>query len=74
MYFAKFDKLPGKADATLLVSHVFVTLEAIIHDSPVSHGAIPAPDQFGGSNCSAQCFEAWLLVYIPSYYIYNVIV
>ena len=48
MYTAKFDKLSGKADATLWVSHVDVTLEAIIHDTPVSHGAIPAPDQFGG--------------------------
>ena len=56
----------GKANATLCASHVFVTLEAIIHDSSVSDGAIPASDQFGGSeadmpgyNCSAQCFEAW---------------
>ena len=44
----------------------FVTLEAIIHESSVSDGAIPAPGQSGGSkadmqgyNCSAQCLEAW---------------
>ena len=50
----------------LCASHVFVALEAIIHDSSVSDGAILASDQFGGSkadmpgyNCSAQCFEAW---------------
>ena len=56
MYTAKFD--------TLRVSHVFVTLEAIIHDSSVSDGAIPASDQFRGSkadmqgnNCSAQCLR-----------------
>ena len=43
----------------------FVTPEAKIHDSSVSDGAIPASDQFGGSNadvpgynCSAQCLEA----------------
>ena len=43
----------------------FVTLEAIIHNSSVSDGAIPASDQFGGSkadmpgyNLSAQCFKA----------------
>ena len=43
-----------------------MTLEAIIHDSSVLDGGIPASDQFGGSkvdmsgyNCSAQCFEAW---------------
>ena len=33
--------IPGKADATLCASHVFVTPEAIIHDSKVSHCAIP---------------------------------
>ena len=61
-----FINIPGKADVTLCASHVFVTLEAIIHDSSVSDGAIPASDQLGGSkagmsgyNCSAQCFEAW---------------
>ena len=61
-----FINIPEKADATLSASHVFVTLEAIIHDSSVSNGAIPVSDQFGGSkadmpgyNCSAQCFEAW---------------
>ena len=44
-------------------SYVFVTQEAIIHESSVSDGAIPASDQFGGSktnmkcyNCSAQYF------------------
>ena len=44
----------------------FVTLEAIIHNSSVSDGAIPASDQFGDNkadmpsyNFSAQCFEAW---------------
>ena len=44
----------------------FLTLEAIIHDSSVSDGAIPASDQFLGSKadmpgyyCTAQCFEAW---------------
>ena len=43
-----------------------MTLEAIIHDSLVSDGAIPASDQFGdskadmpGYNFSAQFFEAW---------------
>ena len=43
----------------------YVTLEAIIHDFSVSDGAIPAPDQFGGSKadmpcykCNAQCFDA----------------
>ena len=35
---------PGKAVATLCVSHVLVTLEAIKHDSSVSDGAIPASD------------------------------
>ena len=29
--------------------HVFVTLKAIIQDSLVSNGAIPASDQFGDS-------------------------
>ena len=38
--------IPGKADATMCASRVFVTLEAIIHDSSVSDGAIPASDQF----------------------------
>ena len=38
--------IPGKADATLCASLVFFTLEAIIHDSSVSDGAIPASDQF----------------------------
>ena len=48
-----------------------VTLDAIIHDSSVSNGDIPASDQFGGSkadmpgyNCSAQCFEAWYAVHL----------
>ena len=57
--------ISGKADATLCASHVFKTLEAIIHESSVSGSAIPAPDQFGGSkadmqgyNCSARCLEA----------------
>ena len=52
--------IPGKANATLSASHVFVTLEAIMHDSSVLDGAIPASDQFGGSkadmpgyNCNA---------------------
>ena len=56
--------IPGKADATLCANHVFVSLEAIIHDSSVSDGAIPASDQFRGSkadrsgyNCSAQCLQ-----------------
>ena len=48
MYTAKFDKLPGKADATLCAGHVYVTLEAIIYYSTVSNCAIPASDQFGG--------------------------
>ena len=30
MYTAKLITIPGKADATLCASHVFVTLEAII--------------------------------------------
>ena len=37
--------IPGKAAATLCASHVYVTLEAIIHDSSVSDSAIPASDQ-----------------------------
>ena len=51
----------------------FVTLEAIKHESLVSDGAIPAPDQFGGSkadmqgyNCSAQCLEAWLSAHLTT--------
>ena len=55
--------IPGKADATLCASHVFITLEAIIHDSSVSDSVIPASDQFRGSkagmlgyNCSAHFF------------------
>ena len=63
--------IPGKADATLCASHVFVTLEAIIHYSSVSDGAIPASDQFRGSkadmpgfNRSAQCFEAWYAAHL----------
>ena len=50
-----------------------MTLEAIIHDSSVSDGAIPASDQFGGSkadmlgyNCSAQCFKAWFAAHLTS--------
>ena len=65
--------IPGKADATLCTSHVFVTLEAIVHDSLVANGAIPASDQFGGSkadmpgyNCSAQCFEAWYAAHLTT--------
>ena len=57
--------IQGKADATLCASHVFVTLEAIIHDYSVSDDAISASDQFGdnkadmpGYNFSAQSFEA----------------
>ena len=56
--------IPGKANATLCSSRAFVTLEAIIHDSSDSDGAISASDQFGGSkadipgyNCSAQFFR-----------------
>ena len=63
----------GKADATLCVSHVFVTLEAIIHYSTVSDCAIHASDQFGGSkadmpgyNCSAQCSEAWYAAHLTT--------
>ena len=63
----------------LCASHVFVTLEAIIHDSSVSDGALPASDQFGGSkagmsgyNCSAQCFEAWYAAHLTT--LYNTIV
>ena len=66
-------KIPGKADATLCASHVFVTLEAILHESTVSDGAIPGPDQFGGSkadmqgyNCSAQCLEEWLSAHLTT--------
>ena len=62
--------IPGKANATLCASHAFVTLEAIIHDSSYSDGAIPASDQFGGSkadmpgyNCIAQRFEAWYVAH-----------
>ena len=69
-----FINIPGKAGATLCASHVFVTLEAIIHDSPVSDGAIAVPDQFGGSkadmkgyNCSAQCLEAWYSTHLTIY-------
>ena len=61
MYTAKFDKYTRKADATLCASHVFVTQEAIIHDSLVSDIAKPASDQFGGNkadmsgyNCSVR--------------------
>ena len=36
--------IPAKADAALCASHDFVTLEAIIHGSSVSDGAIPASD------------------------------
>ena len=50
----------------LCVQAIFVTLEAIKHDSSVSNGAIPTSDQFGGSkadlpgyNCSAQSLVAW---------------
>ena len=64
--------IPGKADSTLCASHVFVTLEAIIHDFSVSDGTIPASD-FGGSkadmpgyNCSAQCFEAWYAAHLTT--------
>ena len=73
MYTAKLINIPGKADATLCASHVFVSLEAIIHDSLVSDGAIPASDQFRGSksdmsgyNCSAQCFEAWYAAHLST--------
>ena len=74
MYSAKFDNyIPGKTDATLCASHVFVTLEAIIHYSTVSDCAIPASDQFGGSkadipgyNCSAQWFEAWYAAHLTT--------
>ena len=66
--------IPGKADATLCASHVFVTLETIIHNSSVSYGAIPASDQLGGSkadipgyNCSAQCFNAWYAAHLTTY-------
>ena len=38
--------IPGKADATLCASLVFMTQEAMIHDSSVSDGAIPASDHF----------------------------
>ena len=65
--------IPGKADATLCASHVFVTLETIIHDSSVLDGATPASDQFGGSeadmpdyNCSAQGFEAWYAAHLTT--------
>ena len=65
--------IPGNADATLCASHVLVTPEAIIHDSSVSDGAIPASDQFGGSkadmpgyNCSTQCFEAWYAAHLTT--------
>ena len=65
--------IPGKANATLCASHAFVTLEAIIHDSSYSDGAIPVSDQFGGSkvdmpgyNCSAQYFEAWFATYLTT--------
>ena len=65
--------IPGQTDATLCASHVFVALEAIIHDSSVSNGVIPASDQFGGSkadmpgyNCSAQCFEAWYAAHLTT--------
>ena len=66
--------IPGKTDATSCASHVFVTLEAIIHDSSVSDGAITASDQFGGGkadmpdyNCSAQCFETWYAVHLTTW-------
>ena len=65
--------IPGKAGATLCASHVFVTLEAIIHDYSVSDGAIPASDQVGGSKadmpgykCSAQCFEVWYAAHLTT--------
>ena len=65
---------PGKADATLCESHGFVTLKAMIHDSSVSDGAIPASDQFEGSkadmpgyNCSAQCFEEWYAAHLTTF-------
>ena len=58
----------------MCASHVFVTLEAIIHDSSVSDGAIPASGQFVGSkadmpgyNCSAQCFEPWYAAHLTTY-------
>ena len=54
--------IPGKADATLCASHVFVTLEAIIHDSSVSDGTIPASDQFGGSKADMPGYNAVLNV------------
>ena len=51
-----------------------MTLEAIIQDSLVSDGAIPASDQFGGSkadmpgyNCSAQFFEAWYAAHLITF-------
>ena len=44
-----FINISGKDDAILCASHVFVTLEAIIHDYLVSDGAIPASDQLGDS-------------------------
>ena len=60
--------IPGKAVATFCASHVFVTLEAIIHDSSVSDDAL-----FGGSkadmpgyNCSAQCFKAWHVAHLTT--------
>ena len=69
----RLQTIPGKADATLCASHVFVTLEAMIHDSSVSDGAIPASDQYGGSkadmpgyNCSAQCFKAWYAAHLTT--------
>ena len=73
MYTAKCDKYTRKADATLCARHVFVTLEAIIHESSVSDGAIPAPGQYGGSKadmqgyyCSAQCLKAWYSAHLTT--------
>ena len=75
MYTAKFDKYTRKGRCHFVCKPCFflLTLEAIIHDSSVSDGAIPASDQFLGSkadmpgyNCTAQCFEAWCAAHLTT--------
>ena len=69
--------IPGKDGATLCESHVFVTLDTIIHYSSVSDGATPASDQFGGSKADMlgyNCINVGGKVCSPSYYMYDTIV
>ena len=70
--------IPGKANATLCESHVFVKLEAIKHDSSVSDAAIPRLINLEAAKQICQAKIAVLNVLrhgrSPFYYMYNPIV